>query len=69
MGEAGEGEGDDELLSAWWLICHGVRAEVLVMLLHSSIFDTFLVHPEPFTEAREEVAKLAMALSGGCSTC
>ena len=66
MGEAGEGEGDDELLSAWWLICHGVRAEALVMLLHSSIFDTFLVHPEPFTE---EVAKLAMALSGGCSTC
>ena len=38
MGEAGEGEGDDELLLAWWLICHGVRAEALVvMLLHSYI--------------------------------
>ena len=36
MGEEAA-EGDDELLSAWWLICHGVRAEAHVMLLHSSI--------------------------------
>ena len=36
MGEEAA-EGDDELLSACRVICHGVRAEAHVMLLHSSI--------------------------------